>query len=154
MKFIPSQLAELLDDGEVKTNLGALFRFLAILATTIVISSVLFHEIMELEGKEYSWITGFYWTLTTMSTLGFGDITFESDLGRVFSTLVLLTGVVLLLIILPFLFIQYVYVPWIEERARHRSDALRRVPDDVVDHVLICASDPIAPGLIERLERL
>ena len=106
MKFIPSQLAEILDDGEVKTNLGALFRFLAILATTIVISSVLFHEIMELEGKEYSWITGFYWTLTTMSTLGFGDITFESDLGRFFSVVVLLYGIVMLLIVAPFAFIR------------------------------------------------
>jgi len=59
---------------------------------------------------------------------------------------------VLLLIILPFLFIQHVYAPWIEQRSRQRAEGLRRVPEGVRDHVLICANDPIAPGLIERLE--
>jgi transaldolase / glucose-6-phosphate isomerase len=41
-------------------------------------------EQAEREGREHSWITGVYWTLTVMSTLGFGDITFETDLGRLF----------------------------------------------------------------------
>ena len=45
---------------------------------------------MVYEGRSYSWITGFYWTLTTMSTLGFGDITFTSDIGKIFSVVVLL----------------------------------------------------------------
>jgi len=83
--------------------------------------------------------------------LGFGDITFHSDLGRAFSSLVLVTGIVLLLIILPFLFIRSVYAPWLEQRARSRVLALRRVPDDVRDHVLVCANDPVADGLIRRL---
>jgi len=39
-----------------------------------------------------------------MSTLGFGDITFSSDLGRIFSLIVLLTGIVYLLVMLPFTF--------------------------------------------------
>ncbi len=152
MKFIPSQLAEILDDGEVKTNLGALFRFLAILATTIVIFSVLFHEIMELEGKEYSWITGFYWTLTTMSTLGFGDITFESDLGRFFSLVVLLYGIVMLLIVAPFAFIRWFYAPWLEAQIRMRAP--RKLPKETEGHVIICGYDMIAQGLVERLDEL
>jgi len=61
---------------------------------------------MELEGEYYTWVTGFYWTLTVMSTLGFGDITFTSDLGRIFSIIVLLSGVIFLLVLLPFTFIQ------------------------------------------------
>ena len=87
-----------------------------------------------------------------MSTLGFGDITFESDLGRAFSTLVLLTGMVLLLIILPFLFIRVVYTPWLEQRSRGRIRSLQSVPEGLAGHVLICANDPIAPGLIRRLK--
>ena len=59
-----------------------------------------------MEEQEHSWLTGFYWTLTVMTTLGFGDITFHSDIGRLFSVLVLLTGVILLLIVLPFTFIR------------------------------------------------
>jgi Trk K+ transport system NAD-binding subunit len=111
----------------------------------------LFHVIMAREGQQHSWFTGIYWALTVMTTLGFGDITFASDLGRVFSSIVLITGVVLLLIILPFLFIRLVYAPWLEQRSRGRWKVLRRIPDYVKGHVLICAKDPIALGLIRRL---
>ena len=62
---------------------------------------------MLFEEKEFSWITGFYWTLTVMSTLGFGDITFASDLGKAFTLTVLLSGIVFLLVMLPFTFIQF-----------------------------------------------
>ncbi len=111
----------------------------------------LFHVIMAREGQQHSWFTGIYWALTVMTTLGFGDITFASDLGRVFSSIVLITGVVLLLIILPFLFIRLVYAPWLEQRSRGRWKALRSIPKKVQGHVLICANDPIALGLIRRL---
>lgn len=43
--------------------------------------------------------------------LGFGDITFTSDLGRLFSIIVMLSGVVFLLIVFPFTFIQFFYAP-------------------------------------------
>ena len=95
-------------------------------------------------------MTGFYWTLTVMSTLGFGDITFESDLGRLFSIVVLVTGIVLLLIVLPFAFIQFFYAPWLETQVQTRAP--RRVPAGMSGHVVICAYDSIAPGLIRRLE--
>jgi voltage-gated potassium channel len=36
---------------------------------------------MRWEGQQHSWLAGVYWTLVVMSTLGFGDITFTSDLG-------------------------------------------------------------------------
>ncbi len=39
---------------------------------------------MAAEGQDHSWITGVYWTLTVMSTLGFGDITFATDLAAAF----------------------------------------------------------------------
>ncbi len=152
MKFIPSQLAEVLEDAEVKSNLGTLLRFVLALAATIAVFSALFHVIMGTEGRHYSWITGFYWTLTTMSTLGFGDITFESDLGRAFSIVVLLYGIVMLLIVAPFAFIRWFYAPWLE--AQIRSRAPRKLPKDVHDHVIICGYDVIAQGLVERLDEL
>jgi hypothetical protein len=82
--------------------------------------STLFHELMAREGRTYSWPTSVYWTLTTMTTLGFGDITFESDAGRIFSVVVLLAGSTFLLVMLPFVFIQFVFVPWMNERDRRR----------------------------------
>jgi Trk K+ transport system NAD-binding subunit len=87
-----------------------------------------------------------------MTTLGFGDITFQSDPGRVFSIVVLLSGVVLLLIVLPFAFIRFFYAPWLEAQVRARAP--RELGPEVSGHILICHWDPIARGLCERLRLL
>jgi Trk K+ transport system NAD-binding subunit len=151
MKYLPAQLATLLTTAEDRRNVATLAKFLALLGAIIVTFSVLFHLIMlHIEGKQHSWITGFYWTLTVMTTLGFGDITFESDVGRLFSIVVLLSGVFLLLIVLPFTFIRFFYAPWLEARVRLRAP--RTVPAGTSRHVVLCGYDAIAPGLIERLE--
>ncbi|MBW2232575.1 MAG: NAD-binding protein [Deltaproteobacteria bacterium] len=152
MKFLPSQLAYLLGerDRELRRNISALFKYLAFLAVTVTLFSGLFHVIMLHEGQQHSWLTGLYWTLTVMSTLGFGDITFHGDLGRVFSIVVLMSGIVLLLIVLPFVFIRSFYAPWLE--AQVRSRAPRSVPEAQHGHVIICRYDEIAVELIERLE--
>src|SRR5574339_756206 len=132
--------------GEARRNLRLLYRFLLMLIGMVVVYSVLFHFIMASEDQRHSWITGFYWTLTVMSTLGFGDITFEGDLGRIFSIVVLLSGVFFLLIVLPFTFIQFFYAPWLESQMRQRAP--RRVPDDASGHVIITSYDPVASSLV------
>ena len=153
MKTVGSHLAALLaEDTQLRRQLAPFVKYVVVLVAVVLSFGWLFHVIMAWEGQDHSWFTGIYWALTVMSTLGFGDITFESDLGRAFSTVVLLTGMVLLLIILPFLFIRLVYAPWLEQRRRGRIGALRSVPAEVVGHVLICANDPIPLGLIRRLE--
>ncbi|MDH3206031.1 MAG: NAD-binding protein [Gemmatimonadota bacterium] len=153
MKTFSSQLAAMAaGGGKMRRRIAPFARYIALLVSLILVYAWIFHQIMAWEGQDHSWFTGIYWALTVMSTLGFGDITFHSDLGRAFSSVVLLTGVVMLLIILPFLFIQLVYAPWLEERARSRVRRLQRVPDDVSGHVLICNDDPIAEGLVRRLE--
>ncbi|MCH7473955.1 MAG: NAD-binding protein, partial [Gemmatimonadetes bacterium] len=153
MKTVGSQMATLLaKDTQLRRQLAPFVKYVVLLVTVVLLSGWLFHVIMVWEGQDHSWFTGIYWALTVMSTLGFGDITFETDLGRAFTTAVLLTGMVLLLIILPFLFIRVVYAPWLEQRSRGRIRALQSVPPEVEGHVLICANDPIALGLIRRLE--
>jgi voltage-gated potassium channel len=150
VKFLPAQLAYFLSVREARRNVASLGKYLAFLGAVIVLFSVLFHVIMaEVEGRQHSWLTGFYWTLTVMTTLGFGDITFESDLGRVFSVVVLLSGVVLLLIVLPFTFIRLFFAPWLE--AQVRLQAPREVPERTEGHVIVCGWDSIAPGLVRRL---
>lgn len=153
MKTFGTHLANLMTEGSTpRRQLAPFARYLALLVATVLLYGWLFHIIMAWEGQSHSWFTGIYWALTVMSTLGFGDITFQSDLGRAFSTFVLLSGVMLMLIILPFLFIRVVYAPWLDERIRRRVNRLHSVPDEVSGHVLICADDPIAPGLVRRLE--
>ena len=150
MKLFGTQLAYFLNEPATRRNIGTLLKFAAFLVGIILLFSVLFHAIMlHLEGQNHSWLTGVYWTLTVMSTLGFGDITFHSDIGRLFSIVVLLSGIVLLLIVLPFTFIRSFYAPWLE--ARIRFQAPRAVPADTRGHVIICTYDTIAPGLIEQL---
>ncbi len=150
MKMLGSQLAYFLDDREMRRNIGALLKFTAFLFGTIIVFAVLFHLIMLYdEGQNHSWLTGLYWTLTVMSTLGFGDITFSGDVGRLFSIVVLLSGIVLLLIVLPFTFIRFFYAPWLE--AQVRLQAPREAPPQTHGHVVICPYHTLAPGLIERL---
>jgi len=150
MKFLGSQLAYLMSDRATRANLRALLKYLLSLALLIILYAVLFHVIKaRVEGEEHSWVTGLYWTLVVMTTLGFGDITFSSDIGRLFSILVLLSGVVFLLVMLPFLFIRLFYAPWLEARVRLRAP--RQVPEGTSGHVILTEFDPIAAGLVDRL---
>ena len=145
MTFLLRRLAVFTSHPELRANMFALFRYLAFLGLLVTVYAGLFHLIMlHVEGQEYSWITGFYWTLVVMTTLGFGDVTFASDIGR------LLSGVVFLLVLLPFLFIRLFYTPWLE--ARVRILAPREVPPTMSDHVIVVNYDAIAVGLVERLD--
>lgn len=151
IKTLGAQLALFMDEPQMRRNLGALLKYLALLIGVTLLFTVLFHLLMiHVEGQEHSWLSGLYWTVVTMTTLGFGDITFHTDLGRAFSILVILSGVVLLLVVLPFVFIRYFYAPWLEAQLRLRAP--RRIPKETAGHVVICDDDPITPGLIEHLK--
>ncbi len=132
-------------------DIRILVRFLLVLLVMIILYSVGFHMLMLREGKEYSWITGFYWTLTVMSTLGFGDITFHTDLGRLFSIIVLLSGIVFLLVLLPFTFIEFFYEPWISAQATMRAP--RQLSAETSGHILLTHHDAVTNALIHRLEQ-
>ncbi len=150
MKFLSTQLTYILNQGQMRRNINALFKYVLFVLGVIAVFAILFHVIMlYAEGRDFSWVTGLYWTLTVMSTLGFGDITFESDIGRIFTIIVLLSGIVLLLIMLPFAFIRFFYAPWLE--AQIHTQCPRTVPPGTAGHLIICRYDSIAPNLIKRL---
>lgn len=151
MKFYSSIVSSLVQgkSGSAKQNVRVLIRFMVFLTTMVTVYSILFHFLMAWEDRQYSWVTGFYWTLTVMTTLGFGDITFMSDVGRLFSILVLLSGVVFMLVLLPFAFIKFFFAPWMEAEARRRAP--RELPADTADHVIMTAYDDVTATLIERL---
>lgn len=150
MKFLTSQLSFFYQNRVARRNVKYLVKYLLSLFLMITLYSILFHYISAWEGTEHSWITGFYWTLTVMSTLGFGDITFSSDLGKIFSILVLMSGVVFLLVILPFTFIQFFYAPWLEAQSKSRTP--RELPKETKGHVIFTAFSSIAMSLIEKLQ--
>ncbi len=122
---------------------------LLLAAVIVAVYSAGFHVLMLREHRAYSWMASVYWTAQTMTTVGYGDITFHSDLGRAFSILVLATGVVLLFVLLPFTLIQFVYAPWLE--ARNAARTPRRLPATVTGHVILTNYGPVEAALIERL---
>lgn len=151
MKFLPSQLLFFFQNKTTRKNLVSLTKFLGFIFCIISLYSILFHLLMLYEGRDFSWVTGLYWTLTVMSTLGFGDITFSTDLGLIFTLTVLASGIILLLIMLPFTFIQFFYAPWLEAQDRLRTP--RELPEDTSGHVIITTLDPITEKLVAKLKR-
>ena len=149
LKTISSELTTILTDEHTRPEYRSLAKYVAFLIAVVALFSLAFHQIMAWEGRSHSWITSVYWTFTVMSTLGFGDITFASDLGRGFSVVVLLTGMVLLLIVMPFVFIRFFYAPWLEAQLHARAP--RAVPARLRDHVIFCHYDEVARGLIDML---
>ncbi len=151
MKFLSSQVAAFLKKGQSRRNFKLLIRFMAILVGMIFAYSIIFHIIMLWEGRNHTWFTGFYWTLTVMSTLGFGDIIFHTDTGRIFSTIVLLSGMVFLLMLMPFTLIEFFYAPWVEAQARARAP--RELPSDTHSHVILTNYDAVTSTLIRKLDQ-
>jgi Trk K+ transport system NAD-binding subunit len=150
MKSLPTVFFSQLRSRAAQRNLKVLGQFSLGLTALVVIYSVLFHFLMAWEGKSFSWLTGVYWTLTVMSTLGFGDITFQSDLGRLFSIVVLLSGTLFMLILLPFTFIQFFYAPWMESQAA--ALAPRELRAGVTGHIALLEYGPIETALIRQLQ--
>lgn len=128
--------------GRVLFGLGLMF------VALVVIFSALFHVLMAREDRSYSLATGVYWAITTMTTLGYGDITFGSDIGRVFSVVVLLSGSTFLLIVLPFVFVQFIIVPWLDSLQRRRAP--RSLPVDLAGHVVLTEFGPVERALAAR----
>ncbi len=151
MKYLSSSILGYFSKNEgAKRNFRLLLKFLLLLCILVIAYGMIFQFLMTLEGKEYSFITGIYWTLTVMTTLGFGDITFQTDLGRTFSIVVLLTGVIFLLTLLPFIFIRFFYVPWIEAEQRNRAP--KQLSPETKGHIIMTAYDSVTIALIEKLK--
>ncbi len=124
---------------------------LALGVAMVTVYATVFLVIMAREGRPHSVISAIYWAITTMSTLGYGDITFESDAGRLFSLLVLFSGVAYMLVLLPFFAIQYVVTPWLDRRRALRTP--RKVPDHLGGHVLLVGTDAVTQAFAARAER-
>lgn len=149
MKSLISVLSAFQEDRRSRTNIRTLLRLLGLMTVMVLVYSILFHALMVLEGQKHSWITGVYWTFTVMTTLGFGDITFQGDPGRIFSIIVLVSGVLLMLVILPFTFIRFFYAPWMEAQTKARAP--RELPSDTRQHVVLTNYDAVAAALIPML---
>ncbi len=70
-----------------------IFFFLFIVIVVICLGTVMFIVENGVPGSQYTSIpTSIYWAVVTMTTVGYGDITPVTSIGRFFSTLVMLLG--------------------------------------------------------------
>ncbi|MGI5939740.1 MAG: potassium channel family protein [Thermoleophilia bacterium] len=127
-----------------------LVAYIAFLIVLILLFARLFQYFMlNYEGEEHSFIDGIYWTITTVSTLGYGDVTFESHAGRLYSGFVTLLGLINFNIMLPFGIMAVLFGPWLERRLRYRPRT--QVARGTAGHVIICGWDSVTEALTKRL---
>jgi voltage-gated potassium channel len=127
-----------------RRNAKLLLRLFSALVAILILYSFAFHYFMHQEGQEYSIVTGIYWTLSTMTTVGLGDITFLHDEGKIFTIIVMCTGIFFLLVLLPFTIIQL-----FQSSAR----IPRELPGGTHGHVILTEYNPLTSALVERLVR-
>ncbi|MBE0597270.1 MAG: NAD-binding protein [Desulfuromonadales bacterium] len=150
MKTIAGELAYFVR-GRARQNLKVLVLYCVFLLAVILLNALTFRFLMlHLEGREFTLIASVYWTITVMTTLGFGDITFHTDPGYLFASFVTLSGVVFLLILLPFGMVSLFLAPWIENRLRYRPT--KGVAPATRGHVVICGLDPVTRALVSKLK--
>jgi voltage-gated potassium channel len=143
-RFFSRQPLHLLQRITSRRNAMLLLRLFISLMVILVLYSFVFHYLMHSEGQEHSIVTGLYWTLSTMTTLGLGDITFISDEGRFFTIIVVCTGILFLLVLLPFTIFQL-----FQSSAR----IPRELPKGTHGHVVLTEYNPLTSALVERLQR-
>nr|QNO43763.1 calcium-gated potassium channel MthK [Methanosarcinales archaeon ANME-2c ERB4]QNO43887.1 calcium-gated potassium channel MthK [Methanosarcinales archaeon ANME-2c ERB4] len=138
----------------VKNIRRSILIYLTIIIVIISIYSFVFLFLMFKEGQHIpsqienvNPITAIYWVIATMTTVGYGDVYFIGDAGRVFSSIVAISGVIFLFGLL----FPLVLTPWLD--ARVRSMLPTRVPSKLSDHLIICGYSRMVESLIEELER-
>lgn len=78
-------LREMLKDPEFRSLL-----YLAVL--TLAIGTIFYHSV---EG--WRWLDSFYFSVITLTTIGFGDFTPKTDIGKIFTVIYIFVGLGILL---------------------------------------------------------
>jgi Trk K+ transport system NAD-binding subunit len=151
LKEIIQSIPSVFKQRSKKKNVARFLRFGLVLVLFVFCYMQVYTKLMseELGGVEIGWVEAFYWVLTTMSTLGYGDITFSGDIGRLFSMLVMFTGVFYLFIVLPFVFMEFLYKPFMEYQTGAR--VARRFEPVKQKHVILTHYDSISHVLMDKL---
>lgn len=101
-----------------------------------------------LEG--WSWADSLYTTIQTVTTVGYGDVTPQTVVGRAFASLYMLVGVGAVLYILTSTvqtIVQSEMIATFGARRRHREMQKLR------DHFIICGAGRVGSRLIRELQR-
>jgi voltage-gated potassium channel len=66
-----------------------LYRYLLSVAVLLIITGTVFYHAVE----HLSWVNAYYFSVITVATVGYGDITPHTTAGKIFTTIYVLIGV-------------------------------------------------------------
>ncbi len=126
-----------------KTIIKSIFFAFAVIFAYIFI----FIQIVQYEQNyEYAnFFDGLYWVVSTVTTVGYGDIVLESTLGKMFSVFVQLSGIPLVFGLL----FTAVIIPWFEKNMR--SGLPTKASRSLKEHIIICGYNKLVETLMEEL---
>lgn len=61
---------------------------LGVTVFTIAFGTVFYHLV-----EKFSWLNSYYFSVVTLATVGYGDLTPKTDAGKIFTTFYIFTGV-------------------------------------------------------------
>jgi Trk K+ transport system NAD-binding subunit len=127
----------------IKPLRKSLLIYVAATALLVVVYSFVFIFLMvSAEGRAYTAVDAVYWVITTMTTQGAGDIVFVSSIGKIFSMVVELTGIVLFFAIL---------IPIVVAPVLQSVRASVPTKSKAQEHVLIVGYSPMVDTIIGEL---
>ena len=65
---------------------------MSIFAGLVILTGTVFYHFVE----KIDWLDSFYFTVVTFTTLGYGDISPQTDIGKLFTVVLVLAGVAIL----------------------------------------------------------
>lgn len=121
------------------------YKIAAVFLFVIYVLTFEYLMIFENQPKNANLITAIYWATTTIATVGYGDVVFNSLAGRLFTIVVQVLGIIL---ISGFL-VTYVVTPWMDRVIKFRLP--RKVSFGIKDHIIICGYNQLVETLIDEL---
>lgn len=118
--------------------------------SVLVFYSIIFMLLMKYEGQSQNInpITAFYWVISTITTLGYGDIVFHSTIGHIFSIIVVFSGLAILWAVV----IPLGITPRLDKMIKAVSPS--SAPEKMTGHIIISGYNPTVETLTERLSLL
>ena len=117
-----------------------------VVSLTIIYSLVFIHFAkIEHQPEHANLITAIYWAISSMTTVGYGDVVLYSNEGKIFSILVQLSGVVMIF----GLMFPLVITPWLEKTIKVILPL--QAPEGMAEHIIICGYNRLVETLIDEL---